>query len=559
MYEENGMNPGMNGTDPVMNGADNTEHIAAEQYSAGTATESGMNTAAERGCAGTAAEQSYYGTPAGNSYDGASAEQGYTGSAADSSYGTTTGGSYSAGVTAASGYAYTGANSENSYGTGTTYGSASTYNGTYQQRYPVYEETPSEKKKEKKPMGAFGKICVGAAIGLFFGIFAGVGFLVMIQGGRSFGFLGTTSSSERETERRYAEERPQIQSTEKTDSTVNTASTVATTVVTDVTGVVDEVMPAVVSITNSSYVQYYYYTVPSESSGSGIIIGSNDDELLIVTNYHVVADTEGLSVCFADGSEAKALVKGTDRDRDLAVIAVQLDDISDATLKGIKIAKMGDSDTLKVGEPAIAIGNALGIGQSVTTGVISALNREVTVDNITGTFIQTDAAINHGNSGGALLNINGEVIGINSSKIGGSDVEGMGYAIPISAAKPIIEELMQKTTRTLVPEDERGYLGITGATVTQQEMMLYGYPEGVYVANVNSGSAADEAGLQRGDYITSFDGESLSGMEALQRLLMYYREGDEIEITVLRPVGNNYKEIKLQVTLGDRSVLGRTN
>ena len=244
---------------------------------------------------------------------------------------------------------------------------------------------------------------------------------------------------------------------------------------------------------------------------------------------------------------------------DLAVIAVKMEDLAPETLDAIEIASMGDSDALKVGEPAIAIGNALGYGQSVTTGVISALDREMDMENTSGTFIQTDAAINPGNSGGALLNIRGEVIGINSNKIGGSSVEGMGYAIPISAAKPIIEDLMQRTTRTLVDEEERGYLGITGATVTSQEIAFYGYPEGVYVANVNAGSAAEAAGLQRGDYITEFDGQKVSSMEQLQRLLMYYEEGATVEIEIERPAKNGYHEMTLEITLGDKSTLGRTN
>ena len=195
----------------------------------------------------------------------------------------------------------------------------------------------------------------------------------------------------------------------------------------------------------------------------------------------------------------------------------------------------------------------------MTTGVISALDREMDMENTSGTFIQTDAAINPGNSGGALLNIRGEVIGINSNKIGGSSVEGMGYAIPISAAQPIIEDLMQRTTRTLVDEDDRGYLGITGATVTSQEIAFYGYPEGVYVANVNAGSAAEAAGLQRGDYIMEFDGQKVTSMEQLQRLLMYYEEGSTVDITIERPARNGYQEMTLEITLGDKSTLGRTN
>ncbi len=428
----------------------------------------------------------------------------------------------------------------------------------------VQQNMEQPKQKTKKPMSAFGKICLGAVIGLVFGLFAGLGIFAVQQGGKFLGLTGNnnTAATAAATQARtsYSAEKPEIGTTATVDqhTTIEAANT-TTTVVTDVTKVVEEVMPSIVSITNKGTYNYYYYSVPSESSGSGIIMGSNDEELLIVSNYHVVADNDTLTVCFADGSEAEALIKGGDSTRDLAVIAVNLDDISDSTLNSIKIASMGDSDSLKVGEPAIAIGNALGYGQSVTTGVISAVDREMNMENTKGTFIQTDAAINPGNSGGALLNLNGEVIGINSNKIGGTTVEGMGYAIPISAAKPIIEELMMKTTRTLVDEDDRGFLGITGATITQQERMVYGYPEGVYVANVNDGSAADLGGLQKGDFITAFDGESISSMEGLQRLLMYYRDGDTIEVEILRPAGNSYKQMTLEITLGDKSVLGRTN
>ena len=445
------------------------------------------------------------------------------------------------------------------------------YNNVYQpnmgyQNAQVNAEAKTPVKK-KKPVSAFRKICLGAVIGLVFGVFAGLGIIAVQQGGRLLGLTGseiaaTAAADASQARTSYNAGKAEIETATvpaQHDYTTLDASNTTTTVVTDVTKVVDAVMPSIVSITNKATYSYYYYSYPSESSGSGIIIGSNDEELLIVTNYHVVADNDSLTVCFADGSEAEALVKGGDSGRDLAVVAVKMDDISDGTLNSIKIATMGDSDSLKVGEPAIAIGNALGYGQSVTTGVISAVNREMDLDNTQGTFIQTDAAINPGNSGGALLNLNGEVIGINSNKIGGTSVEGMGYAIPISAAKPIIEELMMKTTRTLVDESERGYLGITGATVTQQERLVYGYPEGVYVANVNDGSAADLGGLQRGDYITSFDGEAVTSMERLQRMLMYYKEGDTIEVEIQRPSSNGYKQMKLEITLGDKSVLGRTN
>ncbi|MBO6297627.1 MAG: trypsin-like peptidase domain-containing protein [Lachnospiraceae bacterium] len=424
---------------------------------------------------------------------------------------------------------------------------------------PQGYQAPPQPEKKKKKGGFVKKVATAAALGIFFGGFGAAGFYGVQEAGEALGWIESAPAAAPAVTERGSVARTTPATKEDSEKNVTMSTNVATTVVTDVTDVVANVMPSIVSITNNGYESYYYYKVPTESSGSGIIIGSNDEELLIVTNYHVVQGNEKLYVNFVDGTENQALVKGTDAAMDLAVIAVKMEDLAPETLDAIEIASMGDSDALKVGEPAIAIGNALGYGQSVTTGVISALDREMDMENTSGTFIQTDAAINPGNSGGALLNIRGEVIGINSNKIGGSSVEGMGYAIPISAAKPIIEDLMQRTTRTLVDEEERGYLGITGATVTSQEIAFYGYPEGVYVANVNAGSAAEAAGLQRGDYITEFDGQKVSSMEQLQRLLMYYEEGATVEIEIERPAKNGYHEMTLEITLGDKSTLGRTN
>ena len=423
------------------------------------------------------------------------------------------------------------------------------------QGYPA----PQQPEKKKKKGGFVKKAAAAATLGIFFGGFGAAGFYGVQEAGEALGWIEQAPTAAPAA----AESRSVARTTTATkadgEKNVTMPTGVATTVVTDVTDVVENVMPSIVSITNNGYESYYYYKVPTESSGSGIIIGSNDEELLIVTNYHVVEGNDKLYVDFVDGTEVQALVKGSEASCDLAVIAVKMEDLAPETLDAIEIATMGDSDALKVGEPAIAIGNALGYGQSVTTGVISALDREMDMENTSGTFIQTDAAINPGNSGGALLNIRGEVIGINSNKIGGSSVEGMGYAIPISAAQPIIEDLMQRTTRTLVDEEDRGYLGITGATVTSQEIAFYGYPEGVYVANVNAGSAAEAAGLQRGDYIMEFDGQKVTSMEQLQRLLMYYEEGSTVEMQIERPARNGYHDMTLEITLGDKSTLGRTN
>jgi len=295
------------------------------------------------------------------------------------------------------------------------------------------------------------------------------------------------------------------------------------------------------------------YTQEEAASGSGIIVGKTDDELLIVSNNHVVESADTLTVTFIDGSEAQAQVKGLDSDMDLAVIAVSLNDLSDDTKNAITVATLGSSDDLKLGEPVIAIGNALGYGQSVTNGIVSALNREITLENgSTGTFIQTNAAINPGNSGGALLNMNGEVIGINSNKIGGTAVEGMGYAIPITSASPIIADLMERQTRTKVAEDEVGYIGISLQEVTSQISQMYNMPEGIYVVSVEEGSAAANAGIMKGDIITKFDGSSISSYSDLQKTLQYYAAGDSVTVTVQRPQNGEYVSIELNLTLGSR-------
>ena len=350
-----------------------------------------------------------------------------------------------------------------------------------------------------------------------------------------------------------------MENTASENVATNLATNVTTTVASDVSDMVEEAMPSLVSITSNITVDYYYYTESAEAGGSGIIIGQNDDELLVVTNYHVIADADSLIVNFIDNENSPAQVKGTDENMDLAVIAVKLSDIPSDTMSAIKIATMGDSESLKAGQPVVAIGNAMGYGLSVTTGVVSAVNREMNMGDISGTFIQTDAAINPGNSGGALLDINGNVIGINSSKLGGMVVEGMGYAIPISAAQPIIENLMTRTTRTLVSEDDRGYLGIVGATVTPQDAMYYGLPEGAYVSSVTPGSAADKAGIQSGDYIVGLEGIAIDSMQKLQGELQYYSAGDTVEVEIMRNVGNSYKSMKFRVTLDDKSILEDTD
>ena len=345
--------------------------------------------------------------------------------------------------------------------------------------------------------------------------------------------------------------------TAKQTSTVGSTklnTTTNSTVNSDIADIADKAMPSVVSITNMSVqqVQNFFGGVQeqeSKSVGSGIIVGQNDDELLIVTNNHVVEGSNTLTVSFIDEESVEANVKGTDAAKDLAVIAVPIDSIKSSTMDAIAVATLGDSTKLKVGEPAIAIGNALGYGQSVTTGIISATNREL--DTYDGELIQTDAAINPGNSGGALLNANGEVIGINSIKVATDTVEGMGYAIPISDASSIIQNLMNKETRTKVAEGEQGYLGIEGVDVNTESAQMYNMPTGVYISKVVNGGGAEKAGLAKGSIITGLDGTTINSMDTLKEQLQYYKAGEKVTLTVQTPdKSGEYKESSVEVTLG---------
>ena len=357
----------------------------------------------------------------------------------------------------------------------------------------------------------------------------------------------------------------EVSNTTQNKASLSKASSVITS---DVSNVVESVMPSIVSITNMSVQQvqsFFGGTSQQEvtSAGTGIIIEQTDSELLIVTNNHVVADSNQLTVTFDDQSSVEADIKGTDSAHDLAVIAVQLDKISDDTLDKISVATLGDSTKLKVGEPAIAIGNALGYGQSVTTGVISATDRESqTTDSATGEttgssdvkLIQTDAAINPGNSGGALVNANGEVIGINSAKLIGEDVEGIGYAIPISDVTDIITNLMNQETKTKVSEAERGYLGITGLDVEDSDSQRYGMPTGVYISEVSRGGGAADAGITKGSIIVGFNGITIDSMESLQEQLQYYKKGEKVTLTLQVPgEGGEYQEQTVDVTLGRKA------
>ena len=451
----------------------------------------------------------------------------------------------------------------NGQNTGGYYQYGNTYPNDYMQMNRIPDKKPEKKKSTQGSYLKKALVCV--SLGLFFGVFAGLGLYAVQSVTARFGESAAESApydveAVAEDVVNGAEE-----IAEKTEDAVNTAQNESgihvtdslTTVSADVSGVVKEVMPAIVSINNhyTEKISYFGQSIINEAdaSGSGIIVGQNDTELLIVTNYHVIADTEKLTVQFVEGSELEASVKGTDADMDLAVIAVPLTRIDNKTMQAIAIATLGDSDSLEVGEPAIAIGNSLGYGQSVTTGVISALNRSIELsDGSDGTFIQTDAAINPGNSGGALLNMKGEVIGINSNKIGGSAVEGMGYAIPISSASPIIAELMLKETKNKVAEEERGYLGLSGINVTPDVSGTYGIPEGVFITQVYDNTAAAAAGLKKGDIITELNGEEITTMDELQKELEFHAKGEKVEITIMTPSNNGYVSRQVQLTLGNK-------
>lgn len=409
-------------------------------------------------------------------------------------------------------------------------------------------------KKPKKSGGGFKKVLLAVGLGIFFGLSAGVTFYFVNLATGVLDIAKNDVAVEEQVVPVVEEEETVV-----SDSGIDMTSTqTVTTVVTDVTEVVENVMPAVVSITNiyTETTSFWgqNYSSEAQSSGSGIIVNENENELLIVTNYHVVQDADTLKVQFINETVAEAQVKGADSNMDLAVIAVKLESLDEETKNAICLAKLGDSDSLKVGEPAIAIGNALGYGQSVTTGVISALDRQIEISedgSTTGKLIQTDAAINPGNSGGALLNVKGEVIGINSNKIGGSAIEGMGYAIPISSAEPIIENLMLRETKDKVAEENKGYLGISGINVTSDVANMYGMPQGVYVTQVYAGTAAADAGMLNGDIITGFDGSTVGSMEDLQGYLEYYEIGETVKVTVMRAENGSYAEKELTVVLGE--------
>ena len=398
----------------------------------------------------------------------------------------------------------------------------------------------------KKKKGVFKKILLSMTLGIVFGLFAGAGFYAVQLG---TGMLVQTGSPDVDEEQEELRE-PAVQTNgeARTEYIYYTSS--------DYSDVIEEVMPAMVSIINNRRVTTtvwgHTYTETKPYAGSGIIVAENDEVFLIVSNNHVVEESESLQVTFIDGTVADASVKGLDAEMDLGVIAVSKKNLSEETLKAISVARLGDSDSLKIGTPVIAIGNALGYGQSATNGIISALNREMTnEDGSKSIYIQTNADINEGNSGGALLTVTGEVIGINSAKIAGTGVEGMGYAIPISTASPIIAELMERNTRTeMVEEEDRGYMGISPQNIDSTVMQLYGMPQGVYVYKVFEDTPAQKAGIQKGDILVKFDGQRISSYADLQKVMQYYRVGETVSVTIQRLVNGEYESFEMELTLG---------
>ncbi|MGO4948063.1 S1C family serine protease [Blautia sp. Sow4_E7] len=422
----------------------------------------------------------------------------------------------------------------------------------------------NEELKRKMKKAASISLCAVLAGGLAAGTYTGVNYLT----GYEQSVQAATSDEKVELLKSEKKSDDSESKNDSKDSSTNKGSL-------DVSDIVEEAMPSIVSITTKSVeeVQSYYgmfgqygaYSPSQEQevqgSGSGIIIGKNDSELLIATNYHVVEGAETLSVGFCDSTACEAKVKGYDSEKDLAVVAVSLDDIDSDTMDAITIATIGNSDDLKVGAQVVAIGNALGYGQSVTTGIVSAKNRQVNSDNTISDYdsdsisatnlIQTDAAINPGNSGGALLNMNGEVVGINSSKLASTEVEGIGYAIAISYVTDTLETLMNEETRDKV--DNHGVLGITVQTVDSDVSEAYGVPEGVLVRDVTEGGAADDAGIEAKTIITKFAGKVVTTKEQLVDFLSYYEPGEDVELTVEVPDGKGYKEETVTVTLGENT------
>ena len=413
-----------------------------------------------------------------------------------------------------------------------------------------YRETvQAPRKKNSWARKAAG---ITAAAVLFGTVAGGVMTGVNYVGARLTGLADITATAPAETEGTTTAQVPE------TSAASNNGSTTAVSTVTDVSSIAEKAMPSLVAINDTMTVEQNNFfgmpqTYQAQSSGSGIIVGQNDTELLIATNNHVVSGATDMKVTFTDSTQVAAAVKGTDSATDLAIIAVKLSDIPSDTMSKIKVATLGNSDNVKVGQQVIAIGNALGYGQSLTVGYISALDREITDENgIQHTYIQTDAAINPGNSGGALLDLNGNVIGINDAKNASTEVEGMGFAIPISKAQEILNNLMTKKTREAVDESAQGYLGIQGTNIDANASKEYGMPVGIYVYKIVEGGAAANSDLKEKDIITKFDGQSVTNMEELKQMLTYYEGGSTVSLTVQSLVNGSYVEHEVQITLGTK-------
>lgn len=413
-----------------------------------------------------------------------------------------------------------------------------------------YRETvQAPRKKNSWARKAAG---ITAAAVLFGTVAGGVMTGVNYVGARLTGLADITATAPAETEGTTTAQVPE------TSAASNNGSTTAVSTVTDVSSIAEKAMPSLVAINDTMTVEQNNFfgmpqTYQAQSSGSGIIVGQNDTELLIATNNHVVSGATDMKVTFTDSTQVAAAVKGTDSATDLAIIAVKLSDIPSDTMSKIKVATLGNSDNVKVGQQVIAIGNALGYGQSLTVGYISALDREITDENgIQHTYIQTDAAINPGNSGGALLDLNGNVIGINAAKNASTEVEGMGFAIPISKAQEILNNLMAKKTREAVDESAQGYLGIQGTNIDANASKEYGMPVGIYVYKIVEGGAAANSDLKEKDIITKFDGQSVTNMEELKQMLTYYEGGSTVSLTVQSLVNGSYVEHEVQITLGTK-------
>ena len=413
-----------------------------------------------------------------------------------------------------------------------------------------YRETvQAPRKKNSWARKAAG---ITAAAVLFGTVAGGVMTGVNYVGARLTGLADITATAPVETEGTTTAQVPE------TSAASNNGSTTAVSTVTDVSSIAEKAMPSLVAINDTMTVEQNNFfgmpqTYQAQSSGSGIIVGQNDTELLIATNNHVVSGATDMKVTFTDSTQVAAAVKGTDSATDLAIIAVKLSDIPSDTMSKIKVATLGNSDNVKVGQQVIAIGNALGYGQSLTVGYISALDCEITDENgIQHTYIQTDAAINPGNSGGALLDLNGNVIGINAAKNASTEVEGMGFAIPISKAQEILNNLMTKKTREAVDESAQGYLGIQGTNIDANASKEYGMPVGIYVYKIVEGGAAANSDLKEKDIITKFDGQSVTNMEELKQMLTYYEGGSTVSLTVQSLVNGSYVEHEVQITLGTK-------